>query len=112
MPLFASHTVLRRFSGCGVVPTAWQGHPTASVACASLSLHRSSLRLGQDVSRNSRVRVASAPVLGPGTRDSGVTVLSGPGLGWSETAGDTEPSQRHEQAPPGPVTAVEERGYP
>jgi hypothetical protein len=39
----ASHAVLRRFSGCGLVATAWQGRSTLSVACASLSLHRSSL---------------------------------------------------------------------
>ena len=35
-----------RFSGCGLAPTAWQGHTAASVGCASLSLHRSLLHAG------------------------------------------------------------------
>ena len=51
MPLFARTQCLRRFSGCGLVPVAWQQHSTASVACASLSLRQSSLTLGHAVRR-------------------------------------------------------------
>ena len=49
-----------RFSGCGLAPTAWQGHTAASVGCASLSLHRSLLTLAQAVGRNEAAQPAHA----------------------------------------------------
>ena len=73
-----SHALLRRVSGGGLAPTAWQGHSIASVACASLSLHRSLLRPGQAVRREpDRVPtpLGVTMAMGPGRRASWTLVV-------------------------------------